>query len=130
MINKILNSFLHKKKEESTSRYENKTYDTNGITFILDENNEPYIHISVTNLDDNKAVFFARMLFEINTGIYAESILDILQKLAQQDDSIKLFVSKVVASWGLYNELQNNNTNQQTEPMVKPTDFVKGLRDA
>lgn len=130
MFKKILNKLIPKKDiQNPPEETKNKTENTNAVTFILDDNNEPYIHISITDLNYDKAVHFAKMLFEMNSGLYASSIIDILMQLSKQDDSIRIFVAKIIAGWSLYGDINKEPTHSENEPIIKPTDFVKGLRN-
>ena len=130
MIKKILNKFISKQNtEDSLEETKNKIDNTNAVTFILDNNNEPYIHVSITDLNYDKATHFAKMLFEMNSGAYVTSIIDILMELSKQDDSIKIFIAKVIAAWSLYGDLNKQGQLSEGEPVINPTDFMKGLRN-
>lgn len=130
MIKKILNKFISKKNtEDPLEETKNKIDNTNAVTFILDDNNEPYIHISITDLNYDKTAHFAKMLFEMNSGAYATSIIDILMELSKQDDSIRIFIAKVIAAWSLYGDLNKQGQLSEGEPVINPTDFMKGFRN-
>lgn len=100
--------------------------DVNSITILLDSNNEPYIHIAISDLDPGKAIHFGKILSELNSGYYVSTMTDILLKLSKEDETIKFFIGKILSSWSLYNQLHSSFDN---DPIIKPTDFVKSIRN-
>jgi len=114
--------------KEQKEEKENTAENTNAFTILLGDDNEPYIHVAITDIDYDKAVFFAKMLYELNTGRYATSIINILNDLSNRDDEIKLFVHKLMISWRLYEQLEKEQSLICDEPLVRPSDFFKGLK--
>lgn len=125
MLSKILKKlFFNEAKEDPDT--EASTKNTNAITIIV-EDNEPYIHIAITDLSIDKAIDFGRMLSDLTNGYYVSSITDILLQLAKNDASINVFVGQVLSAWSLQNKVNINQDNDS--PIVKPTDFVKSIKN-
>lgn len=101
--------------------------DANAITIILDSNNEPYIHIAITELDIDKAINFGKTLSDLNHGYYVTSITNLLLQLAKEDNSMHLFIKNVLSSWSLQNKI--NSSVKNNEPIIRPTDFIKSLKN-
>jgi hypothetical protein len=131
MLNFIKNIFYNSKtKNIQGSDIDDDLDKTNAITILVGANNEPHIHVAVTDLDDEKAIYFARLLFDLNGGKYSSSIVNILTQLSKEDDSIRSFVSKTMSHWSLYIELdKEKHLFNLEDPIIKPTNFFKGLRN-
>lgn len=126
MLSKILKKlFSNKTKDGSATKQSIK--DTNAITVIV-EDNEPYIHIAITDLSTDKAISFGKMLSDLTNGYYVSSITEILLQLAKNDTSINVFVGQVLAGWSLQNKMNNSNTDIDN-PIIKPTDFIKSIKN-
>jgi hypothetical protein len=93
----------------------------NALT-ILVNSKEPYLHISITNTNSDQIENFAKMLYELNSGLYAPSIMSILTQLSSRDKNIAEFVSGVISRWSF---LIESNQNKSTEPLIKPTGFIR-----
>lgn len=127
MLSKIIKKLFPTPNIET--KEEKPKLDSNAITIILDSNNEPYIHIAITELDIEKAVCFGKMLSDLNCGYYSSSITNILFQLAKNDDSISLFVGNALSSWSLQNKINSINTTENNDPIIKPTDFIKSIKN-
>jgi hypothetical protein len=114
-------SLSHEAKEQTSEN-------TNALTILLGDDNEPYIHVAITDVDDDKAILFAKMLYELNTGKYITSIVNILNELSSRDDKIKTFVHKLIINWRLHEQLDKEQSVIYDEPLVRPSDFFKGLK--
>jgi hypothetical protein len=100
-----------------------KPLDDNALT-ILVNSKEPYLHIAITNINNDQIQNFAKMLYELNNGLYAPVIMQILVGLSYKDKDISEFISKVINEWSF---LIEQNKNKTTEPLIKPTKFIGGI---
>jgi hypothetical protein len=122
----IFTNLFRKNNEPNKEQHEK----INAITLVLGEDNEPFVHISVTNTENDKAIFFAKMLHELNSGKYLVSMINILKELADQDDTINAFINKVMINWKQYQDIEKeqNRIQNHHDPVVKPSDFFKSLK--
>lgn len=131
---KILNTikqFL--KKEEIATEHTQDQF--NYITFLVDkETKEPYIKINIQDLSNEDAKVYGEMLFDINSGLYQSSILDILVDFAKQDDKINKFIMDTIMSWHSLCSIKQepDDTNIQKpwlkKPQISPIEFNKNAK--
>ena len=121
MINYIKNIFS-RTKQNNTLNEEDISYE-NKIVFWIDANGQEYIKIYIKNTEPNLANKFAKMLYDINMGIFTGDIVNILQNMSKQDVDIASYVLSVVTQWKLL--YSNNSLVQNNEPYIRPTSFNK-----
>jgi hypothetical protein len=113
-IRKILAFFIKPKKA--------KQKDFNSILFSLDKNHFTSIFVEINNLSDSAATGLGQLLYMINNGQAEKSILDVLLKIAKQDEESKNFVRKTLESCS-EEYLTQDNLYKKLGPIVRPTDF-------
>ena len=99
--------------------------DDNSLSFIVSQT-DPFIKITGTS--DTDVVNFASMLYELHNGSYLNSVINLLLDMGKKDKNIALFTKKVLLEWGNLhksNLLASASTNDNNEPIVKPTHFYK-----
>jgi hypothetical protein len=119
MITFIKNIFYRFNKKKHTE----KPLEDNSLT-ILVNSKDPYLYMAITNIDNDQVENFAKMLYDLNSGLYTSSIMNILSQLSSKDKDIAKFVSCVITQW-LF--LIESNKNKDTKPLVKPTEFIRGI---
>lgn len=110
--------------------------DLNYITFLIDEESgEPYIKMSLKDLSDTAAKNYGEMLYDINAGLYNESILKILVDFSKEDEKINKFVKDVIMYWyssltlkGSYIDDKNTEKPWLKRPQISPIDFNKNAK--
>jgi hypothetical protein len=119
MLTFIKNIFYNFNKKKHIE----KSLEDNALT-ILVNSKDPYLHIAITNIDNDQIQNFAKMLYDLNSGLYTTSIINILTQLSYRDKDIAKFLSCVIAEWSF---LIESNKNQVAEPLIKPTRFIGGV---
>ena len=114
-------------KTESSDTLAQTDNDKAQIKFILDENDNPYVKITIADTSPEVAKKIAGIIWDINSGKYAESIIQILIEMAGQDIEINKFVKRLFSEWST---IEYSRKSQSTsEPLIKPTDFFKALKN-
>lgn len=118
MISYIKNLLYRTKNKDSLFSSKNR------LEFIL-QDKEPNIKVTIIDTDDKSAQSFADLIYSLVTGLYTNSISNLLIELSEQDEDIKQFVGKVLFHYNLLqiNEIKSKNHNN--EPLIKPTEFLK-----
>lgn len=94
---------------------------------------EPFIKIIVGETSDDSAKQFAEMLFNVNSGLYYGSIVDLLISMSKEDDEINRFMKSAMVYWShLIQESNDSNYDRldkikwsDDKPLIKPTEFNK-----
>lgn len=118
-----------------------KTSDQSGncIIFSLNPemNNEPYIKIKIDDTSIGASAKFAELLYDIFTGIYNESTVNLMMKMSNEGSDIKQFMHSCIMNWSLLakNKDTINETNDQNKyyddddtPVITPTYFNKNAK--
>jgi hypothetical protein len=95
---------------------------SNALTILLDNNKEPYIHIAIADTSSQQSENFANMLYQLNKGSYVSYMANILILLSEKNPEMKVFVTDVMHHWSFL-----LNSGKQDEPLIKPTNFIKGM---
>lgn len=120
---------------------ENKsnTYLSSGncIVFSLnpESNNDPYIKIIIDDTSVMSSVKFAELLYDIFTGMYNESTINLMMKMSNENPELKQFIHSCILNWSLlarHNDHANkpfeNKNYEENIPVVMPTDFNKNAK--
>lgn len=118
---------LFSPKKESDSTLAQTDNDKAQIKFILDETNNPYVKIVIADTSPETAIKIAGIIWDINSGKYAESIIQILIEMAGQDIEINKFVKRLFSEWSTIE--YSRKPQNVSEPFIKPTDFFKALKN-
>ena len=130
----MLFNFFKKNKKTMVPELESAS-ENNSIIFLLDSktNNQPYVKMNIIDTSDEQCSRYAEMLFNINAGMYHQSILDLMVNMGQTDATIKKFIHNVLLIWA--KKMKDSDTyttaNSQfpkwnnNKPQVLPTDFNK-----
>ena len=120
MIKTILNLFKRKKNSE-----EENLDIPNSISFSFHNNdNEISVKIIISKLDDKIAQQFGELLFHLNEGYYAQSIVETMNEISAQGTNELIFVKKITHSWAekiIEADRLEETINQ--EPIVSPSYF-------
>lgn len=116
--------------------FKNKTTSDNSISFIANAHKdiEPSIKISIGDTSDDACKKFTEILFNLNSGQYYKSIIDLLNDVGQKDNKIYKFVETSILYWSYllntkYIEYKKNNIISKTnKPLIMPTDFNKNAK--
>ena len=65
------------------------------IKFLLDKDNNPYVKISISDTSLESADKFAALLYDINKGLYLESMVQVLIEMGGQDININKYVKRI-----------------------------------
>jgi hypothetical protein len=99
------------------------------IIYIDNKTQEPIIKTHIYDLSDKACRSYAEMLFNLNAGLYQQSIFDLLSGLGKQDEDVGAFITNVILNWMYiskdaelsYQEKEWNNN----KPLVSPINFGK-----
>jgi hypothetical protein len=128
LIKQIFNKkpYNHIEKLTNANDFSNHNY----LLFYIDNNNyEPNIKTNIVNLSDRSCEKYAQMLFNLNSGLYKQSIFDLLTSLSKQDININAFMENVILNW-MYmvrdnEDIKENKEWNDNKPIVSPTSFSK-----
>jgi|694.fasta_scaffold114897_6 hypothetical protein len=98
------------------------------IKFLLDKDNNPYVKISISDTSLESADKFAALLYDINKGLYLESMVQVLIEMGGQDININKYVKRIFKEWYTIED-KVKSSSSSSEPYVKPTDFFKALKN-
>ena len=93
------------------------------VRFSVDPFGQVDIDIDWISDEDSVAMLLATLLHNINNGSYSTATVDILSQHMQEDETLKLFISKALVNW------QNISSSQTLKelPVVRPSDFSYGI---
>jgi len=101
------------------------------ITFPKDHK-EPYIRLNITDLSDEECNKYSEALFNLNSGRYHFSFLELLKEMSLQDNTINKFIQSAIMHWGYLIKAnsqqipqQEVDNNQSDSPIVSPMEFNK-----
>lgn len=114
-------------KSNNITNIDNTLLEGNYIVFSLDpkSNNEPHIKIRIDDTSHATCYKFAEMLYDLNSGLYHESIIKLMSQMGQQDSEIKIFIETAMLYWTYLLNKQQNKEQPTDKPMIMPTDFNK-----
>lgn len=98
----------------------------NALVLSLDANNVVTLRISIQNINPDSAEFFAKSIFALQSGLYADDILDIITQLGLDPSSVgksnftKILLSKYTLCFDTVKEL---SYNRDSVPLVSPLRF-------
>lgn len=120
MIKTILSLF----KREKNSEEENLDI-PNSISFSFGSNDEEIsVKITIAKLDDKIAKQFGELLFHLNEGYYAQSIVETMNEISAQGQDEFMFVKKITNSWAeKIIEADKLEASINQEPIVSPSYF-------
>jgi hypothetical protein len=120
MLKSLINFFIRKKTQSSKNI---PIIEQNNIlAFVLDHEGNPFVKIIINNTDEAASLKFAYMIYSINRGALAHSIIDVLMKDCENSDpEYKEFKQNAIVFW---NELETTYNNDGVEkPIVSPLTF-------
>lgn len=133
MIKNLINRFFRKSETNN-----NQQQGGNAITFFIDleHDSEPNVKISITDTTDEACKKFSELLFDLNSGEYHKSILDLLLNIGKQDEQIQKFVETGILYWSYllhaknteYKYHKTNSSWKEYKPLIMPTDFNKNAK--
>lgn len=97
------------------------------LSFKIDIDSQENTYVSI-EIDNEKISpdSFAKALYCINSGLLCSSFLGALIKLKEVD---KFYVLKVMDKWDEYIAITNPKTDQNNDPIIKPTQaFIKNAK--
>lgn len=129
MIKQIIKNIFSKKiKTQNTIP---QPISGNSITFFIDleKDSEPNVKIVITDTSNEACKKFSELLFDLHSGEYHKSTLDLLLNMGKQDDEIKKFAQTTILFWSYL--LKTNNIvgyDKKSKPLIMPTDFNKNAK--
>lgn len=129
-LKKIFFSFYKKPEQIEDISDIDKNVHNNYVSFYIDKNTkEPTIRTNIYDTSDEACQKYAEMLFNLNSGLYQQSIFDLLSGMSKQDEEIAAFITNVILNWMYiskdaelsYEQKQWNNN----KPIISPTNFGK-----
>lgn len=102
----------------------------NSIIFSLPKNKDsPLIKINLVNMSEEDCKNYAHMIFNMNFGLYENTIFDLLSKIGKEDIESEAF-TKNVAMYYVFKvkDLENKLRTEdpiKNKPVVSPTEFQK-----
>lgn len=90
------------------------------ILFLIDDKNEPFIKMSISDTSSQGAVAFSDLIHNLCSGNYTESILKVLLDMRYQDEHIHSCVKNIVLELMKLKKLTNDT---EDAPQIKPTQF-------
>jgi hypothetical protein len=102
----------------------------NSITFTLEKNKEnPTIKINLFNLSEDDCKNYAAMIFNMNFGLYENTIFNILNDISKQDEEVEAFTKNATMYYvfkvkDLEKKILKENPLSY-KPIISPTEFQK-----
>jgi len=104
----------------------NVTETGNSLSIMIDNNNEPYVKISITNTSTDAAICFSDTINDLVNGLYTESIFQTLKNLSNQDEAIHHFYNIFMTrSLIIQGSKKLTLASKDSEPQVRPTSFFR-----
>lgn len=102
----------------------------NYLLFYIDKNTkEPIIKTNIYDVSDEACQKYTQMLFNLNSGLYQESIFNLLSAISKQDEDVEAFIKNVILNW-MYISKDAQLSYEEKEwannkPIISPTNFGK-----
>lgn len=134
MIKKILSKiFAFQKKSKCNILNEPEG---NYILITFPKNcKEPYIRLNVTDLSQEECTRYSQALFNLNSGRYHQSFLDLLKEMSHQDVTINKFIQALILHWSYLIKANSdissaipeskNLIDNDYDPIISPMEFNK-----
>lgn len=101
-----------------------KTSDDNSISFFLDKEGNIKIKLLFESNSDESAKNMAQFLYELNTGLLSQSIIDLMLELGKENINYRLFVKDTIMLWLQYIST-DSSASSDNNPLIKPSEFSK-----
>ena len=106
----------------------------NQITISIPKNGKVKIELKVNNYSELDAETFGLMLFFMNEGYYAETIVNLLFDLTLNKEKKTIaFMEKSIDAWSTainnFDIQPNTNIINNQDPIISPTSFYKNIRN-
>lgn len=128
LLKNFIGLFHHEKPVTNNTELDNQ------IIISVPKNGRVKIDLKISNYSDLDAETFGLMLFFMNEGYYAQTILDLLFDLTanKQKQSIN-FMEKSINAWSIainnFDISPETNTINKQDPIISPTSFYKNIRN-
>lgn len=119
-------NIFRKNKEVLTATEDDPIVSAN---FYVDVNNNVNIYLDWTSDDDTIPPVLAALLFNINNGLYADKIVNIIGEEIKTDNENKNFLMTILLEWKKLNDkLTQTNNHIINQPLVRPTSFNANVK--
>lgn len=121
MFNYIKNIFTNKKFPDiDTVTNDEKFY----ISFSVDSKDNLLIRMIIRETNTETSNQLGDLLFNLNEGYLAQSILEVMNEIATHDTDHYLCIKNIIHRWSknILN-LENKNESSLNEPIVNPSSF-------
>jgi len=128
MLQLIKKLFYNNQQPQASIEVEDCHVSNTSITFEFDDNTaiekKIAIKILLNNLDQIAAKRFGDLLFHINEGYYAQSIIEILNDIGSKGPEEFKCVQKIIKNWGnKIIEVEQEEQLANNEPIIAPSLF-------
>lgn len=111
------------------SENQSQNLPNNYIMLSLDDhNNDPHIKVVISDLSDLSCEKYAEMIFDLNKGLYYQSIIDLLLRMSKEDKDIGKYIESLIIYLGILTQKHSLSTSKfdnKNSPMIMPTEFNK-----
>ena len=99
--------------------------DENAILFTINKNHKLSIRISTQLLNEKDSQKMAEVFFLMGKDFYRSRISEMLENMANEDESRKGFVKELISFWKTYLDTYKKETynTEGDEPVVSPLKF-------
>lgn len=95
----------------------------NNIIVNVDDEHKINLSIDMNNFSSEAAEQFGMMLFLLNEGYYMQTLMDLVIDLSKSNNEHAVFAQKILSSWSNKITLNNHASQNDEEPIVKPSFF-------
>lgn len=127
---KLIN-WLHKLVNQQQNTNPIKEEENNSIIFSLSKNkDDPLIKIDLVNMSEEDCKNYANMIFNINFGLYENTIFSLLKKIGKEDIDSGAFTKNLAMYYlfkakDLETKIKADEDPITNKPVVSPTEFQK-----
>lgn len=130
MIKKLIENLFRKQKPDTA-----QSASGNSISFFidLDKDSEPNVKIVVTDTSEEACKRFSELLFDLNSGEYYKSMLELLLTIGKQDSEIQKFTENTMLCLNYLFQIKNKGYKKSkiqlnSKPLIMPTDFNRNAK--
>ena len=122
-IFKFLKSLFYNNKDNAKLEDYQQPSD-NSISFIFDDDNNVFLKISIKDFNQILSIKFGDLLFHMNEGYYAQSMMEIMTEIGSQGPEQFSFVKKAINQWGnKVLEAEKLEDENSIKPIISPSEF-------
>ena len=122
-IFKFLKSLFYNNKDNAKLEDYQQSPD-NSISFIFDDDNNVFLKISIKDFNQILSIKFGDLLFHMNEGYYAQSMMEIMTEIGSQGPEQFSFVKKAINQWGnKVLEAEKLEDENSIKPIISPSEF-------